>query len=96
VQDLATGETHRVPALSQRPGGAAEELGRRVVDSWARRRAQRGACTRVALHPLDLDNPALVQSNLAAVEQLLESGAKARTYGDFITARRPAAANGAA
>jgi uncharacterized protein len=96
VRDLATGETHRVPALSQRPGGAAEELGRRVVDSLARRIARRGASTRLALHPMDLDNPALVQSNLAAVEQLLESGAKARTYRDFITAHRPAAASRAA
>jgi hypothetical protein len=33
------------------------------------------------LHPLDLDNPALVESNLAVIDQLLETGAKARTYG---------------
>jgi len=96
VLDLATGEIHRVPALSQRPGGAAEALGRSVVDGWARRLARRGASTRLALHPMDLDNPALVESNLAAVEQFLESGAKARTYRDFITAHRPAAASRAA
>ena len=96
VRDLATGETHRVPALSQRPGGAAEELGRRVPRQPARRLARRGASTRLALHPMDLDNPALVQSNLAAVERLLESGAKARTYEDFITAHRPTAGSRAA
>jgi uncharacterized protein len=96
VLDLATGDTHRVPALSQRPGGAAEALGRSVVDSWARRLARRGASTRLALHPMDLDNPALVQSNLAAVEHFLESGAKARTYRDFMTAQPPTAASRAA
>jgi hypothetical protein len=37
-----------------------------------------------------------VQSSLAAVEQLLESGAKARTYRDFLTAHRPATASRAA
>jgi hypothetical protein len=45
------------------------------------------------LHPLDLDNPALVESNLAVIDQLLEAGARARTYRDFVTAHRPAAAS---
>jgi hypothetical protein len=45
------------------------------------------------LHPLDLDNPALVESNLAVIDQLLEAGAKARTYGDFVIAHRPPAAS---
>jgi hypothetical protein len=48
------------------------------------------------LHPMDLDNPALVQSNLAAAEQLLDSGARARTYRDFITAHRPGTVSRAA
>jgi uncharacterized protein len=96
VLDLDTGDAHRVPALSQRPGGAGEALGRTVVDSWARRIARRGASARLALHPMDLDNPALVESNLAVVDQLLESGAKARTYRDFLTAHRPAATGRAA
>ena len=91
--DLETGETHRVPALSQRPGSAGEALGRSVVDGWARRLARRAASTRLALHPLDLDNPALVESNLAVIDQLLEAGARARTYRDFVTAHRPAAAS---
>jgi hypothetical protein len=95
VLDLETGESHRVPALSQRPGSAGEALGRSVVDGWARRLARRAHSTRLALHPLDLDNPALVQSNLAVVDELLEAGAKARTYRDFLTAHRPAAASGA-
>jgi hypothetical protein len=91
VLDLETGESHCVPALSQRPGSAGEALGRTVVDCWARRLTRRAANTRLALHPLDLDNPALVESNLAVIDQLLEVGAKARTYGDFVTAHRPAA-----
>ncbi len=95
VLDLHTGDAHRIPALSQRPGGAGEALGRSVVDGWARRLARRGASARLALHPMDLDNPALVESNLAAVDQLLESGAKARTYRDFVTAHRPAAGRAA-
>ncbi len=37
VLDLEIGESHRVPALSQRPGSAGEALGRSVVDGWARR-----------------------------------------------------------
>jgi uncharacterized protein len=96
VVDLVTGATHRVPALSQRPGGAGEALGRAVVDRWGRRRARQGASIRLALHPLDLANPALVESNLAVVDRLLEAGAKARTYQDFVTARRPAAGGRAA
>jgi uncharacterized protein len=96
VLDLDTGASHRVPALSQRPGAASEALGRAVVDSWARRLARRGASARLALHPLDLANPALVESNLAVIDQLLASGAKARTYRDFLTAHRPAAAGRAA
>jgi uncharacterized protein len=93
VLDLETGESHRVPALSQRPGSAGEALGRSVVDGWARRLARRAASTRLALHPLDLDNPALVESNLAVIDQFLEAGARARTYRDFVTAHRPAAAS---
>jgi predicted deacetylase len=96
VLDLVTGATHRVPALSQRPGGAGEALGRAVVDRWGRRRARQGASVRLALHPLDLTNPALVESSLAVVDRLLESGAKARTYGDFVTAHRPVAGGRAA
>ena len=96
VLDLETGESHRVPALSQRPGSAGEALGRSVVDGWGRRLARRAASTRLALHPLDLDNPALVESNLAVIDQLLETGAKARTYRDFVIAHRPAAASRAA
>jgi uncharacterized protein len=96
VLDLDSGASHRVPALSQRPGAASEALGRAVVDSWARRLARRGASARLALHPLDLANPALAESNLAVIDQLLASGAKARTYRDFLTAHRPAAAGRAA
>jgi hypothetical protein len=40
------------------------------------------------LHPLDLASPALVASNLGAVDALLASGAKPRTYRDFVTAHR--------
>jgi predicted deacetylase len=90
VLDLTTGESHRVPALSQRPGGAAEAIGRAVVDRGARRLARHGASARVALHPHDLASPELVTSNLSAVDCLLDSGAKARTYREFVTARRPA------
>ena len=86
VLDLRTGSTHRVPALSQRPGGAGEALGRTVVDSWARRLVRRGASARLALHPMDLDNPALIASNLAVIDAFLEAGAKARTYEHFVTA----------
>jgi uncharacterized protein len=96
VVDLRAGATHRVPALSQRPGGAGEARGRTVVDGWARHLARRGASVRLALHPLDLANPALVESNLGVVDQLLEAGAKARTYRDFITAHRPTAEPAAA
>jgi uncharacterized protein len=96
VLDLETGESHRVPALSQRPGSAAEALGRSVVDGWARRLVRRAASTRLALHPLDLDNPALVESNLAVIDRVLEAGARARTYRDFVTTHRPAAAPGTA
>ncbi|HKA94212.1 MAG TPA: polysaccharide deacetylase family protein [Acidimicrobiia bacterium] len=96
VFDLRAGTTHRVPALSQRPGGAAEAIGRTVVDGWARRLVRRGASVRLALHPLDLDNPALVASNLAVIDQFLEAGAKARTYQHFVTAHRTGAAGRAA
>jgi predicted deacetylase len=96
VLDLRTGDVHRVPALSQRPGGAGETLGRTVVDGWARRLARRGASARLALHPMDLDSPALVASNLAVVDQFLAAGAKARTYQEFVTARRPGTAGRAA
>jgi uncharacterized protein len=91
VLDLTTGASHRVPALSQRPGGAGEAMGRAVVDRWTRRRARHGGSVRLALHPLDFTHPELVASNLAAVDRLLESGAKARTYRDFVTAHRPEA-----
>jgi hypothetical protein len=70
--------------------------GRAVVDRWGRRRARQGASVRLALHPLDLTNPALVESSLGVVDRLLESGAKARTYGDFVTAHRPVAGGRAA
>ena len=96
VLDLSTGATYRVPALSQRPGAAGEAIGRTVVDGWARRLVRHGASVRVALHPLDLDNPALVDSNLAVVDQFLEAGAKARTYRHFVTASRSGAAGRAA
>ena len=96
VLDLFSGAVHRVPALSQRPGGAAEALGRTVVDGWARRLARRGASARLALHPMDLDNPALVASNLAVIDQFLEAGAKVRTYDQFVTAHRSGAAGRAA
>jgi predicted deacetylase len=96
VVDIHRGATHRVPALSQRPGGAGEALGRTVVDGWARRLVRRGASARLALHPLDLDNPALVASNLAVVDRFLEAGAKARTYEQFVTAHRTGAAGRAA
>src|SRR5262249_31561017 len=96
VLDLFSGAAHRVPALSQRPGGAAEALGRTVVDGWARRLARRGASARLALHPMDLDNPALVASNLAVIDQFLEAGAKVRTYDQFVTAHRSGAAGRAA
>ena len=88
VLDLSTGASYRVPALSQRPGGAGESIGRTVVDRWARRLARHGDSARLALHPLDLASPALVASNLGAVDALLESGAKPRTYRDFVTAHR--------
>jgi hypothetical protein len=45
---------------------------------------------------LDLDNPALVASNLAVVDQFLEAGAKARTYRHFVTASRSGASGRAA
>ena len=96
VLDLHAGVAHRVPALSQRPGGAGEALGRTVVDGWARRLARRGTSARLALHPMDLDNPALVASNLGVVDQFLEAGAKARTYAHFVTAHRSGAAGRAA
>ena len=96
VVDLERGATHRVPALSQRPGGAGEALGRSVVDGWARRLVRRGASARLALHPLDLDNPALVASNLAVIDRFLEAGAKARTYEQFVTAHPTGAAGRAA
>jgi predicted deacetylase len=88
VLDLMTGESHRVPALSQRPGGAGEKIGRAVVDRWARRLARHGGSARVALHPRDLSSPALVASNLAAIDRLLESDAKARTYREFVDVHR--------
>jgi predicted deacetylase len=89
VLDLTTGESHRVPALSQRPGGGAgEKIGRAVVDRWARRLARHGESARLAMHPHDLSNPALVASNLAAIDRLLESGATARTYCEFVDAYR--------
>jgi predicted deacetylase len=96
VLDLHTGATHRVPALSQRPGGAGEALGRTVVDGWARHLVRRGASVRVALHPMDLDNPALVASNLAVIDQFVAAGATARTYEQFVTAHRTGAAGRAA
>jgi predicted deacetylase len=88
VLDLSTGESHRVPALSQRSGGPGESIGRAVVDHWARRLARRGESARLALHPLDLASPALVASNLGAVDALLDSGAEPRTYRDFVSAHR--------
>jgi predicted deacetylase len=88
VLDLGTGKSYRVPALSQRPGGASETIGRAVVDRWSRRLARHGSSARVALHPLDLASPELVASNLGAVDALLESGAKPRTYRDFVIAHR--------
>lgn len=90
VLDLTTKMCHRVPALSQRPGGAAEAAGRAVVDRFARRLARHRKSARLAMHPLDLASPELVASNLAAVDHMLEAGAKARTYGEFVTAHRSA------
>ncbi len=80
VHDLAHGTAVRMPALSHRPGGAGERFGSRLMTTAARRWARTGRPFRIALHPADLERPALREAALAAIEEALAAGALATTY----------------
>ncbi|MFI9202447.1 DUF2334 domain-containing protein [Streptomyces sp. NPDC053048] len=88
VRDLRTGDRHRVPALSHRPGGLGERAGAALMRAAARHRAAAGRPFRLALHPADLDRPGLRACALAAVDDALAAGARPCTYADLVRARR--------
>jgi predicted deacetylase len=62
VIDLHGGRTLRIPALSQRPASPVADVAATFVRHAVEHRAQRGRAVRVALHPDDLAEQALVTS----------------------------------
>lgn len=90
VYDLVAHRRHLTPALSSRPGGAAEWIGRRTMIAAARRLASIGGVVRVALHPADWHDPCLRTAALLAIDAALEAGARPCTYAELVTRRAPA------
>ncbi|WP_280242215.1 polysaccharide deacetylase family protein [Nocardia abscessus] len=85
AKDLGSGRRYRGFALSHRPGGGwSERFGAAMVDTMARRIAERGGLVRLALHPDDLSRPGLRDTTLRAIDAVLRTGAQATTYGELV------------
>lgn len=90
VYDLVAGRRHLTPALSSRPGGAADWIGRYTMISAARRLASLGGVVRVALHPADWHDPCLRTAALLAIDGATDAGARPCTYAELVSQRSPA------
>ncbi len=88
VVDLQAGHRHVAPALSSRPGGVAEWIGRRTMIAAAGWLAANGRTVRVALHPADWHDPCLRTAALLAVDAAIDAGAEPITYAELV-GRRP-------
>ncbi|BDU01537.1 polysaccharide deacetylase family protein [Nocardia sputorum] len=85
AEHLGTGRRYRGFALSHRPGGGwSERFGAAMLETVARRTAERGGLVRLALHPDDLSRPGLRDSTLRAIDAVLRTGAHAITYGELV------------
>ncbi|WP_454198148.1 DUF2334 domain-containing protein [Nocardia sp. Marseille-Q1738] len=85
AKQLRTGRRYRGFALSHRPGGGwSERFGAAMVDTVARRTAERGGLVRLALHPDDLHRPGLRDTTLRAIDAVLRTGARATTYAELV------------
>jgi predicted deacetylase len=80
VLDLRDGRRFFAPALSHRPGGIGERVGRALVVRGASHRAKHDAPVRLALHPDDLHRRGLRDAALQAIDAALDGGLQATTY----------------
>jgi predicted deacetylase len=87
VYDLVARRRHLAPALSSRPGGAAEWIGRKTMIAGARHLSSLGGIVRVALHPADWHDPCLRTAALLAIDAALDAGATPCTYAELVKAR---------
>ena len=83
VIDLRKARHHRIPALSNRPGGWTEAVGAELLRRGAPRLVERGG-VRIALHPEDLHHPRARGGALAAIDAVLATSAEPMTYADFV------------
>lgn len=80
VLDLRDGRRFVAPALSHRPGGVGERIGRTMIVRGVSHRAKQHAPVRLALHPHDLHRPGLRDATLRAIDAALDGGLRATTY----------------
>jgi hypothetical protein len=92
VLELGTGHRITGPALSHRPGVAGEAIAARLLLNAARTITRMGGLVRIALHPDDLSRPGLPSVTLTAIDDCLQAGAVATTYGALLDAATARAA----
>lgn len=90
VVDLVAQHRYLAPALSSRPGGAMEWIGRRTMIAGARHVSALGGIVRVALHPADWEDPCLRTAALLAIDAALDGGATPCTYAELVHRRAAA------
>lgn len=86
IFDFQRGVRHHIPVICHRPGSRLALAGAQLVRQGAQAISARGRPVRLAIHPGDTREPALVATTIDVIDQALERGVPVLSYAQFLEA----------